>query len=36
MELIDKAGTKISATLFKDMVTSHGDIFVVGNCYEIC
>ncbi len=36
MELMDRLGLKIQATLFKEMVTTHGDTFQVGNCYEIC
>ena len=35
LEFIDKEGTKMQATVFRDHVNLYKDSLVVGKCYEV-
>ena len=36
MEIMDKDGTKMIATIFSEMMQTHLDRMIVGNVYELC
>ena len=36
LELTDREGSRMQATLFKEMIKEHGKLFKVGGVYEIC